>query len=292
MALADWPPEFGEGCARCYWRGMAAGSAPSRQGLEGTGMTGIGLDRRRFLRAGLVAGAIPAAAGWPLAAQASAGSRTAPPDEAEALRARGFTPLRMGFGKRPALIVIDLIDAFTNPALPLGSNLDSQVAASARLMTAAHQRKVPVIVATIAYQNADLKSLTVWSLKHRGGVATLRAAARNSGFDRRLPLRGTETILRKNYASCFFGTDLISRLVAYDVDTLLIAGCSTSGCVRATAVDAMQNGFRPMVVREAVGDRRKAAHEQSLADIDAIYGDVVSLEDSLAYLGRQPATAA
>ncbi len=253
-------------------------------------MTDADIERRHFLRAGLAAGAIPLA-GWSGAASASLNGQSPPDGEAEALRARGFTPLKMGFGERPALIVIDMIKAFTDPSLPLGSNLDNQIGAIARLMTAAHQRKVPVIMATIAYEDADLKSLTVWSLKHKGGVATLRQATRNSDFDPRLPRRGTETVLRKNYASCFFGTDLVPRLVAYDVDTVLITGCSTSGCVRATAVDAMQNGFRPMVVREAVGDRRKAAHEQSLADIDAIYGDVVSIDDTLGYLAGLPMVA-
>jgi nicotinamidase-related amidase len=260
--------------------------------LERTEMTDADIERRRFLRAGLAVGAIPALAGWSRAANASSNGQSAPEKEAEALRARGFTPLRMGFGERPALVVIDVIRAFTDSSLPLGSNLDNQITAIARLMTVAHQRKVPVIMATIAYDDADLKSLTVWSLKHKGGVATLREASKNSGFDPRLPLRGTETVLRKNYASCFFGTDLVPRLVAYDVDTLLITGCSTSGCVRATAVDAMQNGFRPMVVRDAVGDRRKAAHEQSLADIDAIYGDVVSLNETLEYLAGLPTAPA
>jgi nicotinamidase-related amidase len=95
----------------------------------------------------------------------------------------------------------------------------------------------------------------------------------------------SDTLLRKRLASCFFGTDLSSRLAAGRIDTLIITGCTTSGCVRATAVDAVQNGFRPMVVREAVGDRSAAAHEQSLFDLDAKYADVVSLEETLQYLG-------
>ena len=88
----------------------------------------------------------------------------------------------------------------------------------------------------------------------------------------------------KKYASCFFGTDLVSKLVSRQVDTLIITGCTTSGCVRATAVDALQNGLRPMVVREAVGDRSAAAHEQSLFDLNAKYADVVTAEETLHYL--------
>ena len=88
----------------------------------------------------------------------------------------------------------------------------------------------------------------------------------------------------KKYASCFYGTDLVARLNSRRIDTLIITGCTTSGCVRATAVDAVQNGFRPMVVREAVGDRSAAAHEQSLFDLNAKYADVVSLDETLQYL--------
>jgi nicotinamidase-related amidase len=93
-----------------------------------------------------------------------------------------------------------------------------------------------------------------------------------------------EPLLRKKYASAFFGTDLLTRLQDAAVDTLLVAGCTTSGCVRATAVDGLQNGFRVMVIREAVGDRMRAAHEQSLYDLHAKYADVVSVEEVLHYL--------
>ena len=103
-------------------------------------------------------------------------------------------------------------------------------------------------------------------------------------IDPRLDMRPTDSLLVKKYASCFFGTDLVPRLMNQRVDTLIITGCTTSGCVRATAVDAVQNGFRPMVVREAVGDRSAAAHEQSLFDLNAKYADVVSLDETLQYL--------
>jgi nicotinamidase-related amidase len=91
-------------------------------------------------------------------------------------------------------------------------------------------------------------------------------------------------VLVKKYASAFFGTDLVSRLNARSIDTILITGCSTSGCVRATAVDAVQYGFRPIVVREAVGDRHPEAHRQSLFDLRQKYADVVDLEEALRYL--------
>lgn len=204
----------------------------------------------------------------------------------EFMRSRGFGQ-RMGFGQRPALIVVDMIKAFTNPEAMLGADLDSQVEATAQLMNACHRQGVPIILATVIYEDADLKDAGIWSLKQKGS-ATLLASTGGSAFDPRLPVTGTESILRKKYASCFFGTDLVPRLLAHGADTLLITGCTTSGCVRATAVDSVQTGFRPMVVREAVGDRSAAAHAQSLSDIDAKYGDVVSLDETFAYLRALP----
>jgi len=135
----------------------------------------------------------------------------------------------------------------------------------------------------VRYDDADLKDAGIWALKQKG-VTTLRADGSGWEVDPRLDCRKTDTLLVKKYASCFFGTDLVPRLLAHRVDTLVITGCTTSGCVRATAVDACQNGFRPMVVREAVGDRSAAAHAQSLFDLDAKYADVIGLSDALAYL--------
>jgi nicotinamidase-related amidase len=200
----------------------------------------------------------------------------------EFFRQRGFG-LRIGFGERPALIVIDLIKAFTDAERMLGANLESQIEATNALLHAAHERKMPVIFSTVIYEDADFKDAGIWALKQKG-VVTLKAGTDGIELDPRLDARKTDTLLVKKYASCFFGTDLVSRLLAHQIDTLLIAGCTTSGCVRATAVDACQTGFRPMVVREAVGDRSVAAHDQSLFDLNAKYADVVSLEETLGYL--------
>ena len=210
-----------------------------------------------------------------------AADKTAQTDE-EFFRQRGFG-LRIGFGDRPALLVIDLIKAFTDAGMMLGANLDSQIEAANSLLNAAHDRKMPVIFSTVIYQDADFKDAGIWALKQKG-VVTLKAGTSGVELDPRLKAQKTDTLLMKKYASCFFGTDLVSRLLAHRIDTLLIAGCTTSGCVRATAVDACQTGFRPMVVREAVGDRSAAAHDQSLFDLDAKYADVVSLAETLEYL--------
>jgi nicotinamidase-related amidase len=202
--------------------------------------------------------------------------------DAEFFQQRGFG-LRIGFGERPALLVIDMLKAFTDPQQLLGANLDAQIAAIEPLLGAAHERGLMVLFSTVIYDDADLRDAGLWALKQKG-VATLRAGTDGVRVDPRLDFREGDGLLVKKYASCFFGTDLVSRLNSHRVDTLILAGCTTSGCVRATAVDSVQNGFRPMVVREAVGDRSSAAHAQSLFDLQAKYADVVSLEETLQYL--------
>jgi maleamate amidohydrolase len=209
-------------------------------------------------------------------------SATSKQSDAEFFKQRGFG-LRIGFGERPALLVIDMLKAFTDPEQLLGANLDAQVAAIEPLLAAAHERGLMVLFSTVIYDDADLRDAGLWALKQKG-VATLRAGTDGVRVDPRLDFRKGDGLLVKKYASCFFGTDLVSRLNSHRVDTLILVGCTTSGCVRATAVDSVQNGFRPMVVREAVGDRSSAAHEQSLFDLQAKYADVVSLEETLQYL--------
>ncbi len=115
-------------------------------------------------------------------------------------------------------------------------------------------------------------------------LLTLEAGSRWVEIDPRIaPLPG-EPVLTKLFASAFFGTELSSLLAAAGCDTSIVTGASTSGCVRATAVDALQHGYRPIVPREAVGDRNPDAHEANLYDIDAKYGDVVPVEEALARL--------
>ena len=203
-------------------------------------------------------------------------------DDEKFFRDRGFGQ-RIGFGERAALIVIDMIKAFTNPDMPLGANLDREMEAIAKLLDVAHDQNLPVLFSTVIYEDADFKDAGIWAFKQKG-VVTLKAGTDAVEVDPRLAFKKGDSLLLKKYASCFFGTDLVPRLLAHKVDTLIITGCTTSGCVRATAVDACQNGFRPMVVREAVGDRSRAAHDQSLFDLDAKYADVVSLEETIAYL--------
>ena len=206
--------------------------------------------------------------------------------EHELFLQRGFG-LRIGFGKRPALLVIDMINSFTDPSMMLGADLAGPIEATMQLHQAARDNGVPTFFSTVSYSEPGQADAGIWALKQKG-VATLVSGSHGVQIDKRLKFGPGDSLLVKKYASCFFGTDLVPRLLAHSIDTLIIAGCTTSGCVRATAVDACQTGFRPMIVREAVGDRSEAAHIQSLFDLDAKYGDVVTLNDTLRYICELP----
>jgi len=204
-------------------------------------------------------------------------------DDAAFFAARGFGQ-KIGFGSKPAIVVIDIVKAFTDPTRPLGAPLESQIEATNAMLDIAHARGIPVIFTTVRYDDVGGRDAGIW-LKKMAGITTLMAEGGGWELDPRLHAEKDDTLLVKKYASCFFGTDLTSRLMVHGVDTVILAGCTTSGCVRATAVDAVQTGFRPVVVREAVGDRSAAAHAQSLFDLDAKYADVLNLDEVLTYLG-------
>lgn len=189
---------------------------------------------------------------------------------------------QLGFGNRPILIVIDLARAFTEPPRPLAAECGATIAATNRLIAGARTADVPVMFTTVGYDRPDLSDAGLWGRKI-GGQADLMIGGTGVEIDPRLDRKDTDAVLVKKYASCFFATDLTSRLTADGRDTLVIAGVTTSGCVRATAVDAIQSGFRPIVVREAVGDRWADAHEQSLRDLQAKYADVIGLDAAVAH---------
>jgi nicotinamidase-related amidase len=193
---------------------------------------------------------------------------------------------RVGFGQRPALLAVDFITGFTDLRSPLAGDLDNQLAATNALLDPARAAGIPVIFSTVAY-DAELQEAGIWVRKIPAN-SWLVEGSEWVQVDGRLNQRPNETTLVKKYASCFFGTDLAARLISRRVDTLIITGCTTSGCVRATAVDACSHGFHTIVVEDAVGDRAALPHAASLFDIDAKYGDVVGLEETLAYLEGLP----
>lgn len=190
----------------------------------------------------------------------------------------------IGFGAHPALIIVDMVEAYLKPGSPLYLNQMAAdvLASNQRLLAAAHAAKVPVIFTGVRYTPGG-----------RDGGHFYRKVPALACFDEGNPLGAFshalapgpgDLVVIKQYASAFFGTSLAATLNAAGIDTCLITGVSTSGCIRATATDAVQYGFRPMVVREAVGDRNPQVHDANLFDLDAKYADVVGEAEGLNYL--------
>jgi maleamate amidohydrolase len=198
---------------------------------------------------------------------------------------------RAGFGRRPALLVVDVNVGFTDPASPLACELDDVVAAIVRLLEEARRAELPVVYTTVSYGEGDKLTAAAF-IDKIPALLTLAAGSRWVEIDPRVaPLAG-EPVLNKLFASAFYGTPLCSLLASAGCDSVIVTGASTSGCVRATVVDALQHGYRPVVPREAVGDRNPAAHEANLYDIDAKYGDVVSVDEVVAHLEELAGTLA
>ena len=201
----------------------------------------------------------------------------------EILRSSGFGH-RMGFGTRPALLVVDMQVGFTDPEKsPLAGNLASQISAIGELLPIIRRGRWPVIFTTTGYEPHSQADAGLWARK----APSLRLLKRGSDLvdlDPRLGVEPGDLVITKQYASAFFATNLASTLTALAVDTVLVTGCTTSGCVRASVVDAVSHGFRPIVVIEGVGDRAREPHDASLFDIDNKYGDVIGLEEVRRYL--------
>lgn len=191
---------------------------------------------------------------------------------------------KAGFGSKPALIVIDFVQAYTLPDAPLfASGVAPAVKESVELLHAAREADVLVIHTTVQYTPPHFVDGGAWVRKSPvlRCLAEKRFAAVCDGVE---PLE-SEIVLRKQYASAFFGTSLASTLTAAGVDTVILVGCSTSGCIRASAVDGLQHGFNVVVPRECVGDRHEKPHEANLFDINSKYGDVLAKSEVLAYIG-------
>jgi maleamate amidohydrolase len=189
-------------------------------------------------------------------------------------------------GSRPAVLVVDFSCGFTDPECTLGADMTDAVEATKQLLDTARGRGLPVIFTTIGYE-PSLKDGGLW-LQKVPSLGELQIGGRWVEIDPRLEPRDDETIVLKKGASAFFGTNLPSILVSQGVDSAILCGATTSGCIRATAIDLLQNGWPTIVPRECVGDRARAPHEANLFDINAKYADVVSLDDAIAYVESVP----
>ncbi|MCC6222984.1 MAG: isochorismatase family protein [Thermoleophilia bacterium] len=190
---------------------------------------------------------------------------------------------RLGFGRRSALVVLDLALGFTDPESPLHCDLDTVIEETRRLLASARRAGIPIVYSTVAYSETG-RQLAAAFLEKIPVAGLLETGSRLVAIDPRVAPAPGEPVLERLFPSAFSGTALSSFLTASGCDTVVLAGASTSGAVRATALDALQHGYRPIVPREAVGDRDVAVHEANLLDIDAKCADVVSLDEVLAYL--------
>jgi nicotinamidase-related amidase len=206
-------------------------------------------------------------------------------DDVESIYERAGFGARIDRGTRPAVVVVDLSRGFTEPGFPTGSELSAEVAATRLVLDAARASGTPVLFTTIAFDEGET---TAW-LRKAPGLGVLATGSELVELDPRLEPRDGEPVIVKKGASAFFGTDLADRLRDLEVDTVVICGATTSGCVRASVVDSVQSDFPTLVVREAVGDRARAPHDANLFDIEQKYGDVISVDDAVAYLSAVPA---
>lgn len=192
---------------------------------------------------------------------------------------------RIGFGKKPVFLLVDFMQSYTTETEPLfAPDVIKAVQETKDILELAREQDILIIHTNILYHPNQLDG-GMW-VKKSPVMAAMVATNPVTQFCPEVKPLGDELVITKNYASAFFGTSLASILSTQGIDTVVIVGCSTSGCVRATAVDSVQYGFRTIVIRECVGDRHQAPHEANLFDIDSKYGDVVSKQEAINYFQK------
>ncbi|MGA1797235.1 isochorismatase family protein [Sphingomonas sp. 4RDLI-65] len=194
---------------------------------------------------------------------------------------------RIGFGARPALLMIDFCQGYFDPACDLYSGVADALASALRIRAAARAAGVPVILTNVVYHPTAIDGGRFYEK-----AAPLRhflAGNPMGAWPAGLVPEPDELVISKQYPSAFFGTSLASTLTALGVDSVLLTGLTTSGCVRASCVDAMSHGFRTAVIADACGDRHAAPHDANLFDMNAKYADVVREDEAVAFLqGLKP----
>ena len=198
---------------------------------------------------------------------------------------RGIFMKQFGFGRKPALVVIDMAYGWTDPAYATGSTrLDEAVAGIKQLLPLCRRKQVPIVYTTSPFRQEDEEPMHSRDSPQAYGSSYLPWDERACEIDERLKPEPEDFVIYKENASAFFGTHLAAHLVDNRVDTVIVTGCSTSACVRATATDARAYRFRAIVPRQCVQDRAPAAHEWNLFDLDAKFADVVDVDEVAEYL--------
>jgi len=198
---------------------------------------------------------------------------------------KGVFDGHLGFGKRPALLIVDFINAYITEGAPLyAPAVVTAVNETVDLLALSREKNIPVLYTKVLY-NKNFRDGGIFIQK----VPVLKTMVEGEPLAEivpELPPVDSDIIIVKQYASAFFGTSLAATLTSLGVDTILLTGCSTSGCVRASAVDGMQYGFRVIVPKECVGDRHQGPHEANLFDINSKYGDVIEKKEVMEYLNQ------
>ena len=185
----------------------------------------------------------------------------------------------LAFGKHPALLVVDFVMAYLEPSSPLYAGVDAALASNIRLVAVAREAGIPVVFTNVVYEPGGADGGLFY--RKIPALKVFDAGSPLGNFPPDLQPHKGDIVVSKQFASAFFGTQLDQKLRALGVDTLVVTGVSTSGCVRATTLDALQHGFAPFVVREACGDRHPAPHEASLFDLQAKYAEVIGEADAV-----------
>jgi maleamate amidohydrolase len=195
---------------------------------------------------------------------------------------------RVGFGDRLALILVDFVEGYFDPACDLYSGVEETLASALRVRAAARAAGIPVILTNVVYHPLAIDGGRFF--EKAKPLRYFLSGSPMGAWPKGLEPYPDELVISKQYPSAFFGTSLASTLTSLGIDGVLLTGVTTSGCIRATCVDAMSHGFRTAVVAEAVGDRHAGPHEANLFDMNAKYADVVSEAEVIAHLQGLTAT--
>ncbi|HUI51892.1 MAG TPA: isochorismatase family protein [Terriglobales bacterium] len=208
---------------------------------------------------------------------------------AEAIYEKSGIGARVGYGSRPALLIVDFQRGFTDPKCPVGGDLSEEIAATQQLLAAARKANVPVAFTAVGFHESA-RDGAIW-LRKMPGLAVLKEKSPWCEIDERVAPQAGEPVWIKRASSAFFGTPILPFLNAAGVDTLIVVGCVTSGCIRATTIDAVSYGYHTIVPEECVGDRAEGPHRWNLFDIDAKYADVEPQAAVLEYLHARAGNA-
>tara|TARA_B100001142_G_scaffold328771_1_gene389820 strand:+ start:3508 stop:4134 length:627 start_codon:yes stop_codon:yes gene_type:complete len=192
---------------------------------------------------------------------------------------------RLGFGKNPAIILVDFVAAYFDENSPLYADVEKALLSAIRIRNKGREKNIPIIYTNVSYQK-DGKNGGVFFEK-LPVLSCFIEGAKTAGWPSKLDIDPNEIVITKQYPSAFFETCLSKKLNNLEIDTLIITGLTTSGCIRATCVDAISYGFRPIVVKDACGDRHEKPHIANLFDMNAKYADVVSEKEVFNFLSKQ-----